>query len=117
MAKVMISNRLRRVYDDYLKNSRFRVVSLFKHWINQHYPNTALHYRGGILLCLMWRWVSRLLSSLSEHGGKHPLCGLGSGHLYVDQYFAVWPFFHLSSEEYPHDSQYKKSPNSTTYCL
>ncbi|MCP4476178.1 MAG: iron-containing redox enzyme family protein [Gammaproteobacteria bacterium] len=73
MVRKMLSNRTRRVYDGYLKNSRFYMTSSAPPSTQRYHCCTRfLLGDEGLLRLWWWRLLTRLLWGLGEqHGGKH----------------------------------------------
>lgn len=73
MVKKMVSNRIQRVYADYLKNSWFSVMSLDSLPMSHSYSNMPLFGHDGKGAPGSWRWLSFCVLGWSEHGGEHHL--------------------------------------------
>ncbi|MCP4475600.1 MAG: hypothetical protein GY821_13750 [Gammaproteobacteria bacterium] len=75
MVEIMVSKRPGRVYDDYLKNSRyyFGIALPEQPLLLRQNLNIAYFGYGRISARKSWRWrlVFSLLWGLREHGGKH----------------------------------------------
>ncbi|MCP4473102.1 MAG: hypothetical protein GY821_00710 [Gammaproteobacteria bacterium] len=77
MVEIMVSKRPGRVYDDYLKSSRYclGIALPTQPLLLRQNLNIAYFGCGRISARKSWRWrlMARLLWGLSKHGGKHPL--------------------------------------------